>query len=76
MPLWLWGVYSFSNALKVYGIVLSVVIHDFDAGLEWKSTLLHLVAAFILLPWTNALDSASLLSAIFDVTTGFDVISK
>ena len=76
MPLWLWGLYSFNNAVLVYALVLALIVHDLDAGLGWRTTGVHIMTALVLMPWTNVLEGASLLSAVFDVTTGFDVISK
>lgn len=76
MPLWLWGIYSFNNAINIYNVVLALVVQDLDARVHWTTILIHLLAAIVLVPWTDALEGASLLSAIFDVTVGFDVISK
>jgi len=76
MPPWLWAIKSFDRALVTYGFLLSLVIQDLDAGVNWKMIVVHILAAPLLMPWASVLEAISLLSAIFDTKTGFDVISK
>ncbi|KAF2825925.1 hypothetical protein CC86DRAFT_249994, partial [Ophiobolus disseminans] len=76
IPPWLWALKAFDRAIVTYGFVLSLVVHDLDAGVNWKMIVVHLLMAPVLVPWTSVLEAASLLSAIFDTKTGFDVISK
>ncbi|KAK3313375.1 glycosyltransferase like family 2-domain-containing protein [Apodospora peruviana] len=76
MPPWLWTVYSFHSAVMTYGAVLALIVHDIDAGVRWRTVLMHVLLASVLMPWTSTLEAAFLLSAVFDTTKGFDVISK
>ncbi len=76
MPLWLWGIKSLDMALCMYGNMAALFIQDLDAGLDWTTILAHQVVGIVAMPLTSALVAVSTLSAILDVTAGFDVISK
>jgi len=76
MPLWLWGVQSFNWAITLYGSAVSLFIQDLDASVDWKTMIVHQLMVIMVLPATGPLNYVSVLSAIADVTTGFEVILK
>ncbi len=76
MPLWLWGIKSFDMTIYIYGNMAALFIQDLDAGLDWTTILVHQFVAIVAMPLTRVVLATATLSAILDVTSGFDVISK